>query len=179
MKKTRKYMIIGALMLAVATSLVAGSLAIYTKTLAADGNMNTKSFDIRETTENSIDIKLAPGETDTWDFVLTNIDENNNVTEVDMGQVTTVNIPVAFTEKADVVVKLYATNAEGVRTEIVGTQNGNSFIFTQDDFSKAGVSTTTSYQMEFEWADAAEDKTDIDLESTTGPVNVTIVGTQR
>ena len=77
----------GALALTIATSMVAGTMAVYTHadTLAGATNdtVSAKKFYINSTATDKINIKLAPGNEEFWDFQVTNHKEHI-VTEVPM-----------------------------------------------------------------------------------------------
>ena len=81
MKKT---LLILALILTIATSLVAGTLATYTKTLEPmEGEVTAKQFYIGATETAFADVKLAPSEETSWDFSVINY-QGDTLTEVDM-----------------------------------------------------------------------------------------------
>ena len=81
MKKT---LLISALVLTIASSLVAGTMATYTKTLEAmEGEVTAKQFYIGATETTFADVKLAPSEETTWDFSVINY-QGEVATEVDM-----------------------------------------------------------------------------------------------
>jgi len=81
MKKT---LLILALILTIATSLVAGTLATYTKTLEPmEGEVTAKQFYIGATETAFADVKLAPSEEKTWNFSVINY-QGDAATEVDM-----------------------------------------------------------------------------------------------
>ena len=84
MKKT---LFMGALALTIATSMVAGTMAVYTHADTLAGTTNdtgsAKKFYINSTAKNDINIKLAPGNEEFWDFQVTN-HKDHIVTEVPM-----------------------------------------------------------------------------------------------
>ena len=94
MKKT---LLIVALVLAITTSIIAGTMAYYTITLdeLVKGDVVAKEFilegEVTKTHEGAV--KLAPGESQEWTFNISNYDDNF-VTETDMDvtiDVTTLN----------------------------------------------------------------------------------------
>lgn len=83
MKKT---LFMCALGLTVATSMVAGTMAIYTHTDEFAGEVTearAKHFYVGADTSNSTDVSLvlAPGQSADWEFSLTNVDINNITSE--------------------------------------------------------------------------------------------------
>ena len=81
MKKT---LILSALALAISSSLVAGTLATYTKTTTPiEATVTAKQFYINHSNIANPTIKLAPGEKSSWKFTINN-SENGIVTETDM-----------------------------------------------------------------------------------------------
>ena len=86
-EQMKKTLFMGALALTIATSMVAGTMAVYTHadTLAGATNdtVSAKKFYINSTATDKINIKLAPGNEEFWDFQVTNHKEHI-VTEVPM-----------------------------------------------------------------------------------------------
>lgn len=85
MKKT---LFMCALGLTVATSMVAGTMAIYTHSDDIQGEIQTaraKHFYVGVNTidATSVSLVLAPGQSADWDFSLTNVDENGTTSETD------------------------------------------------------------------------------------------------
>lgn len=80
----KKIMITMALVLCIIVSVVSGTLATYTKTLAPiKGEVSTKVFYIGTTQTMFPNIKLAPGEEAIWEFGVVNF-KDNSIAEVDM-----------------------------------------------------------------------------------------------
>lgn len=84
MKRT---LIIVALVLVITTSIIAGTLAMYTITIddLAEGSVVAKEFVLKPGETNSFEenVKIAPGETEEWEFSVRNYD-GDIVTETDM-----------------------------------------------------------------------------------------------
>lgn len=173
MKKT---LLVSILILVLVVSMVAGTMATYTRSLDYSGDVTAKAFDIRETTNTDIDIKLAPSETQSWAFTLTNTLDDGTATEVDMDVATSITLPAEF---AAVEVKLYSIGEDGSRTEVAAVKNGNTLTFQQDDWSQANVAKTQAYEADFTWQGSSDDAdTAMGLAQTTGVVTATITGTQ-
>lgn len=80
----KKILIMLILVLSIMASVVSGTLATYTTTLKpVEGQVEAKQFYIGTSQTMFPDIKLAPGEKDTWKFDVVNF-KDNIVTEVDM-----------------------------------------------------------------------------------------------
>lgn len=85
MKKT---LLIVALVLAITTSIIAGTMAYYTITLdeLVEGDVVAKEFILEGemTSEHEAKVKIAPGESETWTFKIKNFENEDVVTETDM-----------------------------------------------------------------------------------------------
>jgi len=89
MKKT---LFVLVLVLTIVSSLVAGTLATYTKTLEPmEGEVTAKQFYIGATETAFADVKLAPSEETSWDFSVINY-QGDVATEVDMDLNIVVNV---------------------------------------------------------------------------------------
>ena len=89
----KKHIIIGALILTIATSMAAGTFATYTKTLSPiTGSVATKSFYIGNNETYFPDIELAPSEKTEWDFEVVNFNANGTVNAVDTDMTVSLNV---------------------------------------------------------------------------------------
>lgn len=191
MKKT---LLLCGLGLTVATSMVAGTMAIYTHTdtfLNADGSEvsgTAKKFYINTTTTSDIEnFKLAPGESVKWDFVVTNVPSDNPdyVSEVNTDLVVSLNSG-EIKNWTDLKVALVKDNVE---TPLA--VNGNQLTIQKDNEFIAGTPASKTYSLKFTWDDkGAGTKDDVadtnlaygkegaDLPSITG-IKVSVTGNQH
>ena len=156
MKKT---LFMGALALTIATSMVAGTMAVYTHadTLAGTTNdtVSAKKFYINSTATDKINIKLAPGNEEFWDFQVTNHKEHI-VTEVPMDLKLKVDLKNAAA-LPDLVCTLYRVDGEKNVALASGTRADGS---TTIELEKLGefapnVEKDSTYKLGFYWKDTA------------------------
>lgn len=164
MKKT---LFMCALGLTVATSMVAGTMAIYTHTDSLLGENGTatataKNFYIKaDATETSvINMKFAPGEHAEWDFNVTNALANNPsyFSEVDTDLVVTLSAEEEINWE-DFTIQLFRGN-DDVKTAkplATGLQDGKSVSFTLSGEFLANTQVTKGYKLQFIWVDPGTD----------------------
>lgn len=178
----KKVLTITALVLAIAVSLAAGTLAAYTKTLnPINGTVTAKQFYIGSPTTKFPDIKLAPGDSNTWDFSVVNTDSNKNVTETNMDLTIVVNVADKNGKGAidGLVVGLYDNNDHLLGTAI--TKNGST-TYKIDNAFIANKADTLNYHIKTNWqnglATDAVDTANADAGAST-QISVTVTGTQH
>lgn len=195
MKKT---LFMGALALTIATSMVAGTMAVYTHadTLAGATNdtVSAKKFYINSTATDKINIKLAPGNEEFWDFQVTNHKEHI-VTEVPMGLKLKVDLKNAAA-LPDLVCTLYRVDGDKDVALASGTRADGS---TTIELEKLGefapnVEKDSTYKLGFYWKDTAGSNDALDTAigsdgaikddgqanpgDTLSGISVTVTGTQ-
>lgn len=194
MKKT---LFMCALGLTVATSMVAGTMAIYTHTTdtigtqAMDARAKKFFIDANSVGTTPVNIMLAPGQSADWDFVVTNIDTEHanwvSETNTDM----TITVSEGSVNKWDDL-KIQLVDKDGNEVLQNGTRNadGQLTLKVENEF-EAFVGETNEYKLRFIWDDTTEgtksdaEDTDLvygaaskeELPNGTG-LNVTITGTQ-
>lgn len=148
----KKVLFMCALGLTIATSMVAGTMAIYTHTdtLTGDGVQGTaKKFFIGTKATSEIDsFKLAPGESTSWGFSMTNFD-GTTVSEVN----TDVSIDVNLTEIKewkDFSVDLL--NDQGAVVASATPTNG-TIKFEQVNLFEGDKQKELAYSLRFTWID--------------------------
>lgn len=160
MKKT---LFMCALGLTVATSMVAGTMAIYTHTDSLLGENGTadavaKKFYINtEATETSIiNMKFAPGEQAEWDFTVTNEMKDNEsyYSEVNTDMIVTLTAAEISNWSEFNIQLIDADTGEELAT---GKQSGNAVTLTMPDEFKANQHKTKNYKIRFKWIDEATD----------------------
>ena len=88
----KKVLMVLALVLTIVTSLAAGTMATYTKTLTPmEGSVGAKVFYIENSETTIANVRLAPTESTQWTFSVVNF-KNNVPTEVDMDLYITINL---------------------------------------------------------------------------------------
>lgn len=194
MKKT---LFMCALGLTVATSMVAGTMAIYTHTTdtigTQDMNARAKKFfiDAKTTAVTPVSLMLAPGQFADWDFEVTNIDteHNNWVSETNTDM--TITVSSGEVENwADLKIQLVDEAGNNVLADGTRNADGQLTIKVEDEF-EAFVGETNKYKLRFIWDDSASASLDdagdtalvfdaatkAELPNGSG-LNVTITGTQ-
>lgn len=172
MKKT---LLMGAMALAIVTSMVAGTLAVYSKNFNFEGEIAAKKFYVNASSDvANPDITIAPNETASWEFEVTNTD-GQVVSAVDMSTNITVALPNGF---KDIAVTLKDSDGNALGT---GVANGNGTInINAADFT-AGTPRTDKYTLEFTWDGTADNANDTALgeAGTSSAFTVTVTGTQK
>ena len=131
----KRILVIVALVLVISTSLIAGTLSLYTMTIPAlaEGSVVAKEFVLLEGATNTFaeNVKIAPGEIVEWDFSVKNFN-GGIVSETAMDLDFTVELD-ADSEK-DVIAPLEVTvkDEDGVT---VGTKTGSGSIEFTDEFA--------------------------------------------
>ena len=133
MKKT---LITLALVLLLATSVIAGTLAMYTTSIdnLSEGSVVAKEFILTKggTDTFAQNVKLSPGESEEWKFSIKNYD-GNIISETAMNL--DIKVDVAAVDGKEVIAPLVISvrNSEG---EIKGTITANGTIAFNDDFTE-------------------------------------------
>ena len=142
MKKT---LVLLSLVLAIALSVLSGTLAVYTTTIAnlADGNVVAKEFILLENGSDTFkeNVKIAPTETVEWTFSVKNYD-GNIVSETAMDLAFTVDIAASTGKEA--IAPLIVTIKKG--NTVVGTnKTGTDSIIFADEFALNEVGQAHTY----------------------------------
>ncbi len=164
MKKT---LLIVALVLAITTSIIAGTMAYYTITFdeLVKGDVVAKEFILegKNTSTHQESVKIAPGESQEWTFDIKNFKNEDVVTETDMDVTIDVTTP--------------NTNAPlkiSVTLDGKGISSGEKI----DKLFKANVPETKTFTVTVEWPwGTAND--DIEFAGQDlGTLSVSVTGTQ-
>jgi len=161
MKKT---IALFALVLCILAGLVSGSLALYTKDIdiADTGSVIAKKFylDAEGTLGYEDNVLIAPEDTVTAAFTVSNHDGAGYVTEVDMDLDVTVTIANADGKTAIpyITARLLDGADVEVGTALVDMTNGVGTItlHVDDAFTAAAGAATLTYQIELTWADLGQ-----------------------
>lgn len=177
----KKIILMGALILTIASSLVAGTLATYTKTLSPiTGSVSAKSFYIGANQTVFPDIKLAPSEKSDWTFEVVNFKADGTINEVDTDMTITLNVA----EKADkdaidgLQVSIYDENNTQVGTTVV---KSGQMSFDIEKAFLANTPTTQKFKLVADWKNpsAGDDVDTANAENQNATqISVTIRGTQ-
>ncbi|MDD3540794.1 MAG: hypothetical protein PHG57_05995 [Eubacteriales bacterium] len=172
MKKT---LLIVALVLAITTSIIAGTMAYYTITLddLVKGEVVAKEFILEgeNTSTHQESVKIAPGESLEWTFNIKNFDANDAVTDTDMDVTIDVDLQ-DLVEVNDITVPLEVSYT--LDTSVVASEDGTfSKLFT------AGENATKTLTVTVEWPWETEGVDDIDFAGQNlGTLSVSVTGTQ-
>lgn len=151
----KKKLLLVVLALAILTSLTAGTLAVYTRTVTKTATVEAKKFAF--SVEGSIEdgnstINLAPSESMDYNFSITNVDENDAVAEIALEYRTTITFSGATAAMPGLTVKLYKDNAEYGDYSVPG-----QITFTTQ--SEADVEFLGQYVVRCTWLDNDDDET--------------------
>ncbi len=175
----KKILLTIALVLVVSTSLIAGTLAMYTTSIdnLAEGSVVAKEFVLTEGGTDSFvkDIKIAPGETVNWQFSVKNYD-SSVVSETAMALDFDINAqptdgkslvePLTFTVK----------DSSGA---VVGTATSSGLISFSDEFALATDGQEKTYTVSVNWP--SDNSVDINYAGAGygTSVAVAVTGTQK
>ena len=182
MKKSKKLLLV-VLALAILTSLTAGTLAVYTKSVTLNGQIEAKKFAFTATGGIEGDkkaINLAPTESMSYNFKLTNKD-GTAVAEVPMNYVISINFTDAAAKMPGLTAVLNKVDADG--KIVAGTAiNATNGIISATNSSDASTGFDQNYRVTLNWAG-----TDNAGQTTAGAskvtlekgLDVTVVATQK
>lgn len=177
-KNMKKALIIGALILAISTSITAGTLAVYITqidTIATESNqVVAKQFILTGEGVGNFNtaVKIAPTETVVKSFTVSN-NKGSVITETDMNVKVVASLSPADTKGiAGLVVTIKKGNA------VLGTgttdYSGNTEINFTDKFT-ANNAQTYQYDVSIEWPSGAND---IEYVNAANKLSLTVIGTQ-
>ena len=174
MKKT---LVLSALVLVIALSMVSGTLAVYTRTLAPyDGNVVAKEFILfSEGTVNfDADVLIAPDETVELVFTVANTD-GILTSEVPMDL--DISVDFAATTGKSIIEPLTATVLKGATVVSTGSLTDGAGTLTITDALGAPAAETLTFTIVIEWPSTADD-TDYAGADFGTTATVTVTGTQ-
>lgn len=149
----RKKILLVLLTLAIVTSLTAGTLAIYTKSVDLVSNVQAKkfAFDAQGGIEGAAAaINLAPQESMNYDFVVTNY-EKDTPAEVPLDYTISVDYSKAFTAMPGLTATLLQDTGKGYTA--VATASTGDGKFTFSNATVENVKTDHTYRITMTWTD--------------------------
>ena len=162
----KKKLLLVVLALAILTSLTAGTLAVYTRTVVDTERVEAKRFAFSAAGNiagDSKSINLAPTESMVYEFSIANVDENSEaIAEVPLKFDVTINYAKAFTDMPGLKAELYFGD------EKVGVYTDGKITYTAQ--SKAGELFDNDYKVVLTWVDA---------DSATGHAAQTSAGSSK
>lgn len=176
MKKT---LVIIALVLVLSTSIIAGTLAMYTTTIdnVAEGSVVAKEFVLVESGTDSFtdNVKIAPSETVDWQFSVQNYN-GSVVSETAMAL--DFNVSVAAADGKTMIDPLVVT-VKDQDGNTVGTSTGGGTIQFSDNFALDTNGQQKTYTVSITWP--SNDSVDINYAGSNfgAAVNVSVTGTQE
>lgn len=175
----KKGLVLLALVLVVSTSVIAGTLAMYTTRLdaMAQGSTVAKEFKLTKGDTDSFakNVKIAPGESQDWQFSVKNYD-GNVVSETAMGL--SFEIDVTPTDGKDAIAPLQVT-VKNEAGDTVGTLGPDGKILFNDKFPLQAAGQQKVYTVSVKWP--SNDATDINYAGAAHgtAVKVSVTGTQE
>ncbi len=175
MKKT---LVLLSLVLAIALSVLSGTLAVYTTSIAdlADGNVVAKEFILLKNGYDTFkeNVKIAPKETVEWTFSVKNYD-GAVISETGMDLDFTVSIESADGKAA--IAPLTVTIKKG--DTVMGTKTGTGDIEFSDEFALSEDGQAHTYTVVINWP--SDDTIDIDYAGRGfgTAISVSVTGTQQ
>lgn len=189
----KKVLIISAMALAIATSMVAGTLAVYHVELPtiSEGSVIAKSFQLDGAGDDNFkdEVKIAPTETITKIFTVSNF-KNGVATETPMKVDIDVNLDATANKTAIPYLTANVYKVTDTTETLVGNTitNGVGTISFEDGFSLAAQGQTYTYKVVVEWPningrndtnkDGISDDLDYAGETYGNTITVDVSGTQ-
>lgn len=173
----KKTLLLTLLALAILTSITAGTLAVYTKSVTIDTNVQIKKFAFTAAATDACDeqpIKLAPTESQSYIFTVTNI-ENKTAAEIALHYDIKVDFSEAAKSMPGLTAKLYEDGNE------IGTIEAGSFEYKKALTMPAGEGTTREYKLTLTWGgkdDTGHSNAGFTGATFTNGLQVAVVATQ-
>ena len=145
----KKSLLFALLALAIVTSLTAGTLAVYTKSVSLAGDVQVKKFAFDAQGGNGTEVaavKLAPTQSQNTNFEVTNSEDGTTPAEVNLDYVITVDIQ--DTAKTMVGLKAELLDGAGAALAVVG--NGQLFTYSSK-LTAAATPEVDKYQVRLTW----------------------------
>jgi len=176
----KKFLLSTALVLAIAVSVISGTMALYTTKIdnVADGSVVAKEFVLHENGTDSFvkDVKIAPTETVTWSFGVRNF-EGNILSETAMALSFTVDIEASNGKQAIDPLVVTIKNEAGT---VVGTQTGSGVISFNDNFALKSEGQAHTYTVVVNWPSSSADAAYVSDNGSFGTsIRVGVTGTQE
>lgn len=175
----KKMLVVFSLVLVIAVSVIAGTLAMYTTTIddLASGSVVAKEFVLLENGTDTFtqNVKIAPTETVTYTFGVKNYNDSV-VSETAMKLDVSIDVAAAANKSAIDPLVVTVKNEDGT---VVGTQTGVGTINFSDDFALAASGQSHTYTVTITWpSDNSVDYSYAGANFGTA-LNVSVTGTQE
>ena len=174
----KKILTIVALVLILSTSVIAGTLAMYTTTIdnIAEGSVVAKEFILVEggTDTFTENVKIAPTETVDWQFSVKNYD-GAVISEIGMDLNFAVDVIAADGKNVIAPLEVTVKNPNG---DIVGTVTSNGKIEFTDEFELSASGQEKTYTISVNWPSNNNDINYAGADYGTA-VKVSVTGTQK
>lgn len=175
----KKILMIVALVLVLSTSIIAGTLAMYTTSIdnVATGSVVAKEFILLEDGTDSFieNVKIAPSETVEWQFGVKN-HEGSVVTETAMALDFDINVTSAVGKSMIDTLVVTVKDQDG---NVIGTTAGSGTIEYNSEFSLSPVGQQKTYTVSVNWP--SDDTVDLIYAGSNygATVTVSVTGTQK
>lgn len=169
-----------ALVLAIAISVISGTMALYTTTIdeVADGSVVAKEFVLLENGSDTFkqDVAIAPGEAVNWTFSVKNYD-GSVITETAMDL--SFKLTISAADEMEAIQPLVIT-VKDEKGKTVGTQTGTGTISFADDFDLQATGQTHTYTVSIQWPSSDSDSNYTSANGDFGTaISVSVTGTQK
>ena len=174
MKRT---LLILLLITAISTSLLAGTMAVYSSNVdLKTGNITAKRFYIGVGNEDAFNIKIAPGESQQYAFEITNLNKDGQPTEVDMNLSIAADFSSVYAALPGMQIRLEERGNPSLSRDAAG--NGQ-FRYVEDSAFKADQGATRTFVFVFTWGEADAAKQVAQAGTRVDGITLYITGTQR
>lgn len=150
----KKPLLFALLALAIVTSLTAGTLAVYTKSVNLSGDVKVMkfAFDAQGGSGTKVDaVKLAPTQSQTTGFYVSNSEDEKTFAEVDLNYTITVDIRDTAKTMTGLKAELLL---DGSKTPLTVVGDGSGQLFTYSGTLAKDSVEIDKYQVKLTWEDA-------------------------
>lgn len=175
----KKVLTIMALALIFSTSVIAGTLAMYTTTIEniAESSVVAKEFTLVKggTDTFTKDVKIAPSETVDWQFSVKNYD-GSIISETAMDLNFAVDV---MAENGKSVITPLVVTVQNSKSDIVGTVNSSGKIVFNDEFALSASGEEKTYTVSVNWPSDNNSNISYAGANYGTVVQVSVTGTQK
>ena len=177
----KRAMIITLLLLMIATSLSAGTLAVYTSTVdLAVLAVSAKRFalGVNQGSQSEFDLKIAPGEMVSYYFDVSNTNEEDRVAEVDMDLLIQGDFSAVYASFPDIAIQLMLHSSSGYN--VVAEANASGMLtYNKSAMFEAENPQTKHFILSFQWGDSEAARELINANRIVLPLTLYVRGTQH
>ena len=152
----KRALIVAVLLLMIMTSFSAGTLAVYTSTIdLVTAPISAKQFAlaVNQGSTSEFDLQIAPGDTVSYHFEVSNRDSEGRVSQVDMDLRVEADFSSVYQALPGIAIRLYM-EAGGGYQPVAECDSAGRLSFTRSVFFSASTAAEERFSLTFSWADS-------------------------